>query len=399
MKKIMFLGGSRFLIPAIKAAHDLGLYVITADYLPNNYAHRFSDEYVNVSIIDKEATLIEAQKRNIDGISSFACDPGVTTMAFVAEKMGLPCVGSYESVSILQHKGSFRRFLREHGFNTPLSQNYSSRTAGIFDADRFKFPVIVKPVDSAGSKGVTKCNGKEDLEDAIERALRFSHCGEYVIEEFLPQKGYSSDCDSYSIDGELVFASFSSQRFDIKSANPFTPSAYSWPATISAANQIYLKSELQRLISLLGLRTSIYNIETRETIEGIPYIMEMSPRAGGNRLSEMIKLVNGVDLISLHVSHCVGIPSGFQPESAHCSSVAEIILHSKKPGVFDEVHIDRTIDKNVIEKDLWVSPGDYVNAFRGANDAIGTIVLSFENQVEMDLVLRNIDKYISVVTR
>ena len=76
-KKIMLLGGLRYLKPVIDAAHKQGYYVITADYLPNNIAHKWSDEYCNVSIIDKEAVLKEAQRLQIDGIMSFACDPGV----------------------------------------------------------------------------------------------------------------------------------------------------------------------------------------------------------------------------------------------------------------------------------------------------------------------------------
>ena len=103
MKKLMILGGSRYALPVIDAAHKLGIYVITCDYLPDNIAHKYSDEYCNVSIIDKEKTLEYAQKLEIDGIMSFACDPGVITAAYVAQKMRLPNVGPYESVCILQN--------------------------------------------------------------------------------------------------------------------------------------------------------------------------------------------------------------------------------------------------------------------------------------------------------
>ena len=105
MKKLMLLGGSRYLLPVIECAHKLGLYVITCDYLPDNTAHKYSDEYCNISIIEKDAVLECAEKLKIDGIMSFACDPGVVTAAYVAEKMGLPFQGSYTTVSILQDKG------------------------------------------------------------------------------------------------------------------------------------------------------------------------------------------------------------------------------------------------------------------------------------------------------
>ena len=145
MKKLMILGGSRYALPVIKAAKQLGIYTITADYLPNNIAHKFSDEYVNVSIIDKEKTLEIAQERNIDGIMSFACDPGVVTAAYVAEQMGLPNVGPYESVCILQNKGKFREFLTKNGFTVPIAKGYKNADDALKDVEMFHWPVIVKP--------------------------------------------------------------------------------------------------------------------------------------------------------------------------------------------------------------------------------------------------------------
>lgn len=124
-KRLLLLGGSHYILPVIEAAHNLGYYVITCDYLPDNIAHKYSDEYCNVSITDKDAVLFTAKKLHIDGIMSFACDPGVTTAAYVAEKLGLPHCGSYESVSILQNKKKFREFLRENGFNVPMAKGYT----------------------------------------------------------------------------------------------------------------------------------------------------------------------------------------------------------------------------------------------------------------------------------
>lgn len=88
-KKLMLLGGIRYLLPVIEAAHEQGYYVITADYLPDNIAHRYSDEYVNVSIIDKEAVLKVAREKEIDGILSFGVDPGVVSASYVQTQMGV----------------------------------------------------------------------------------------------------------------------------------------------------------------------------------------------------------------------------------------------------------------------------------------------------------------------
>jgi len=150
----MILGGSRYALPVIRAAHDLGVYVITADYLPDNFAHKYSDEYCNISIVEQEAVLKKAIEMQIDGITSFACDPGVLTAAYVAEQMGLPSVGSYEAVSILQNKAKFREFLSENGFNVPTAKGYTSIDKAMEESGIFHWPVIVKPTDAAGSKAV-----------------------------------------------------------------------------------------------------------------------------------------------------------------------------------------------------------------------------------------------------
>ncbi len=84
-KKLLLLGGIRYLLPVIDAAHKLGVHVITADYLPDNIAHKYSDEYVNVSIIDNKAVLMEAQNNHHDGILSLAFDHGIATAKHVTE--------------------------------------------------------------------------------------------------------------------------------------------------------------------------------------------------------------------------------------------------------------------------------------------------------------------------
>lgn len=379
-KKLLLLGGSHYLLPVIEEAHRLGIHVITCDYLPDNAAHKYSDEYHNVSIIDKDAVLALAKKLKIDGISSFACDPGVVTAAYVAEKLGLPFAGSYESVSILQDKGRFRRFLADNGFNAPWSGSYESADEALADASRFTYPAIVKPVDSAGSKGVRRIDSLDELKSAAEHALRFSHGGRFIVEQFLEKQGASSDSDSFSVDGKLVFTSFDDQLFDERAENPYTPAAYCWPSSMPQWAQDELKGELQRLIDLLGLKTALYNIESRLCTDGKTYIMEMSPRGGGNRLSEVLHMATGVNLIRGIVMASVGLEPDCVCDKPYDGLWAEIILHSDKNGRFKELWIDPACEGCIVERDLWVSPGDEVERFSGANKAVGTLVARFADR-------------------
>lgn len=117
--------------------------------------------------------------------------------------MGLPNVGPYESVCILQNKSKFRDFLTKNNFKDPKAKGYISIDDAMKDVEIFHLPVIVKPTDSAGSKGVMHVDDPKDLESAIKYALKYSHSNEFIIEEYITQKGYSSDTDSFSINGKL----------------------------------------------------------------------------------------------------------------------------------------------------------------------------------------------------
>lgn len=397
MKKLLLLGGLRYLIPVIIAAKRMGYYVITCDYIPENIAHKYADEFHNISIIDKEAVLKLAISLKIDGIMSFAIDPGVITAAYVREKMGLPSPGPYESIKILQNKNLFRNFLENNNFNVPKSRSYSDIEQAIDEFDCFDMPVMVKPVDSAGSKGVSKVSRVEDLKPALTHAMSFSNAGIIIIEDYLESKGYSSDSDCFSINGTLEFVTFSNQRFDPNSPNPYTPSAYSWPSSISENNKTYLKSELQRLITLLGLKSSIYNIEVRVTPDDKAYIMEVSPRGGGNRLSEMILYATGIDLISCAIKAVLGEEIEDIPRLSYNGNWAEVIIYSNEPGVFKELRIDSKVERYIVEIDLWVQKGDHVNGFTGANEAIGTLVLKFDNPEMLESVISNYSQYIKVI--
>lgn len=395
-RKLMLLGGLRYLLPVIDAAHHLGCHVITCDYLPGNIAHKYSDEYHNVSILDKEAVLSLAQELKIDGIMSFAVDPGVVAAAYVADRMGLPQAGPYESVCILQNKERFRSFLESNGFNVPKSRGFSTYEDAYAETDYFTWPVIVKPVDSAGSKGVSRVDSPEDLKAAFENAKSHSFSDKVIIEEFIEKEGCSSDSDCFSVDGELKFVSFSAQRFDESASNPYTPAAYSWPSTMTREQESELTLEIERLITLLGMRTSIYNVETRVGKNGKCYIMEVSPRGGGNRLAEMLRMATGVDMITAAVKAALGENVTDIEQKPYDGHWAEVILHADKSGTFQGLEITRELEPYVMEKDLWVKTGDKISSFNGANDAIGTLVMKFCAQDKTEEILGKIGSNIKL---
>lgn len=395
-KKIMLLGGLRYLLPVIDSAHKLGLYVITCDYLPDNIAHKYSDEYHNVSIIDKDAVLKLAQELQIDGIMSFAVDPGVVTAAYVQEQMGLPSFGPYESVCILQDKARFRDFLRKNNFNCPWSYGFDSIESAMASVPRFTWPVIVKPTDSAGSKGVSKVDNPDSLPHALKYAMQNSLNKNIIVEQYLEKVGCSSGSECFAENGKFNFISFASQRFDESASNPYTPAGTSWPSTFSAEQEKEFTSELQRLIKLMGMKTSLYNVEVRVAVDGKLYIMEVSPRGGGNRLAEILQLATGAPLIENSVRACVGMPLKPTPQCQYDGHWLLLMLHADKDGVYESLSIHSDYVKYVVERDVWVVPGDAVRAFRGANDAIGTLVMCCESAEQIEYIFSHISEIVNV---
>jgi len=395
-KKLLLLGGSSFLRPLIREAHALGIYVITCDYLPDNAAHRLSDRYLNISILDRDAVLEAARALEIDGVMSFACDPGVVTAAYVAEKLGLPSPGSYDATCILQDKGRFRAFLRDNGFTVPWARRYTDKAAALNDA--LGYPCIVKPVDCAGSKGVRRVDSPEALPAAIDYALDFSHSGAFIIEQFIQQQGFSSDTDCFVIDGRLAYCSFDEQRFDRAAENPYTPAAYSWPSSMPPEIQAELRAELQRLMTLLHVGTGVFNIETRQGTDGKAYIMECTPRGGGNRLSEVLEMASGVKLVQNAVRAAVGLPVDEMQDPVYNGHWAELILHSDRAGVYERVELSPEVRPYIVEADYWVTPGETIEAFSGANKAIGTLVLNFPDRPTLERYMSG-DFWYQVITR
>ena len=393
----MFLGGISYLLPAIEVAHKRGCHVITVDYLPDNIAHKYSDEYHNVSILDKEAVLRLAQELQIDGILSYAVDPGVVSAAYVAEQMGLPFSCSYDAACILQDKAFFRQFLADNRFNVPTAKGYTDVDDAIDDVGHIRWPVIVKPVDSAGSKGVTRVDSQDALIDAIRHALEESHNGHFIIEDFLEKEGLSSGSESFFVDGELKYNAFYDQYFDNEAANPYIPSAEIWPTDKSEAYQNEIRRELQRLGSLLGFRTGLFNVEWRVCKDGKVYLMEVSPRAGGNRLAEILNYATDIDIIEAEVSKAIGEPLPDVHEPEYNGSYAIWVLHSQREGTFRELVIGDDIKQSIVETELRVEKGQQIKSFSGANDAIGTLFVKANSRASLDTIIHQLKEKVQII--
>ena len=151
------------------------------------------------------------------------------------------------------------------------------------------------------------------------------------------------------------------------------------------------------------MQTSVFNIETRVSTDGKPYIMECTPRGGGNRLCEMLRYATGKDLITAQVRAAVGdavdVETITPDAEMYHGHWAEIILHAKKSGVYEGIEIAKDLPAEVVEKDMWGRKGDKVEAFNGANNAIGTLVLRFADKEEMEYAVTHQHEWLRIDVR
>ena len=395
MKKILLLGGANTQIPSILTAKKMGYYTITCDYLPDNPGHKFADEYHNVSTTDKEAVLALARELQIDGILAYATDVAAATAAYVSEAMGFP-TSPYKSVDILTNKDKFRAFLEENGFCTPRARGYSSVEEAKKDLENFKFPVMVKPVDSAGSKGVARMDDASQLEELVENALQYSRCKRFIIEEYVEKYRYQIAGDGFSVDGKLVFRCFANEHFSNKAASPYVPIGESFPYDMPKEVHEKVHAEIQRLLPLLDMKTQAYNFDIRIDKDYNVYLMEVGPRNGGNMIAQVIEKATGIPFVEYMLKAAMG---------EDCSDLKMVepegfwscyILHTLKEGNFKRIQYTDEIKKNIVEEHIHVKEGEKLIPFTGSNGTVGVLILRYDSMEEMLHKMDNMYDYITV---
>ena len=390
------LGGSTSQVCAIKKAKEMGHYVIICDYLPDNPGQYVADEFYQISTTDKEAVYNLAKNLNLDGVVCYASDPAAPTAAYVCEKLGLP-TNPYESVMILSNKDTFRDYLKNHGFNVPESKGYDNFDDYIHDKDNFNYPVMVKPVDSSGSKGINKVCNSDDLEYAYNDAMRYSRCKRIIVEDFIEKKGYQISGDGFSVDGILKFRCFGNEYYSNNEIKEYVPLGEFWPSLLDDKTQDRVHNELQRLITCLGMKTGAYNIEVIIDKNDDIYILELGARNGGSLIPQIIQYATGVDMVEYTIKAALGEDCSdltiVEPKGYWCN----YMVHSLNDGIYGGVQIEETIKNNLVEFKTDYKFGDKVYAFENSGHAIGTMVFKFDSFERIISSIRSFNRCVKVL--
>ncbi len=392
MKRLLLLGGSSQQIVAIETAKRLGYYTILCDFLTDNPGQYHADQFYLTSTTDKEAVLQVAKEEKIDGILAYASDPAAPTAAYVAEKLGLP-TNPYLSVETLCNKDKFRSFLKENGFHSPTAVGYVDKN---IDKALFKLPVIIKPVDSSGSKGATVLHSWEGLEEALDFAFSFSRSHKIIVEEFIEKKHeYLIGGDIFVADGKVVLWGLLNCHRD-QNVNALVPVGKSYPLLLEDGNVREVKKTLQKMVDKLGLRFGSVNVELVVDKYDQVWPIDIGPRAGGNMIPDLLGMIFGVDVVEMAVRAAMGEPI-CTDEKEGTPYYATHNLHSGKNGSYQGIEFSEELEKYIIRKCLYKKAGEKVEYFDNAAKALGIIFLKFPDQETAKDVLGRIHELYKVI--
>nr|VFK39510.1 MAG: ATP-grasp domain-containing protein [Candidatus Kentron sp. SD]VFK44550.1 MAG: ATP-grasp domain-containing protein [Candidatus Kentron sp. SD] len=391
VKKLLILNGSHSDIPLIQAGKKLGYHVITTGNIPELLGHRYADEYHPADFSDCDAILDLAKRLRIDAICACANDFGAITAAYVAEAMGLPGRDPYEVALTIHHKDRFKRFSSDNALTTPMARVYATPDSAFAEGDRFSFPLMVKPIDLTGGKGITKVASPEDLSVAIRKAFSASRVRRIVIEEFV--EGSLHSFSSFIVDGRIVFY-FCDNEFSY--INPFLVSTSAAPAVGIDRVVHQLIDQLEGVVSRLSLVDGI--LHAQYILKGdTAWIIEITRRCSGDFYPNPVNLSCGLDWAEWIVkaetgADCAGFPRVEQRGyyGRHC-----IMSHAN--GVVEDIAIDERIRPNIHGSFMMWKPGHRVSDFMV--DKLGIVFLRYDSMDEMMERTTNLNRLIRVRLR
>lgn len=400
MRKILLLGGSAQQLVAIEKAKELGYYTVLCDYLLDNPGQYIADKYYPVSTTDCESIYSIAKNEQVEGILAYASDPAALPAAIVAEKLNLP-TNPVESVKILGLKHHWRNFLKDNNFACPQHFQFESNILIeelVKEIEEFSLPLVVKPTDSSGSKGVSIINEIEELNKAISYAKSYSRNNELIIEEYI-ERSFPSVIggDIFVWDGKIVLYGLMECLRDLTNS-PLIPIGEKKPLLVSEDEERLIKSELQRVITTLGIRFGELNVEILLDKNRKVHFLELGPRAGGNMIPIQLSDAYGIDLVEANIKAAMGEVPSFLNKALSVKSgcYMHYVLHSYNSGNFRGVSIDKSIEDKVYRKVIYKKEEDKIEYFDGAGKAIGIIFLHFNNVDEMEFFCRNHNSLVKI---
>lgn len=293
-KKVLILGANPETVSLVSKAKEMGLYTIVTDNNPYAYAKSYADKAYDVDATDVDSLIELARAEKVDGILVGVAESLLSSYYDVCTKMGIPCYSTKDKFNIMINKDYFKSKCREYG--VPTIKEYS-----LDDADKIEYPVIVKPVDSCSSKGITVCHNENEVKKAIKYALEFSNSKKYIIEKYMT----GDEVISYYVmqDGNPIFVAMC-DRYTYKAKNDKVqlPTSYIYPSRYINSYIEKTDQYVKNMIKELGLDNGSIFFQAFVDENGIVRIYEPGYRLNGAQEHIIVSKVSDIDAKELYIN-------------------------------------------------------------------------------------------------
>ena len=379
-KTLLIVGAGFGQVPAIKKAKELGLDTIVIDKNPNAIGMAMVKKSFPVDIIDEEAVLSLAKKHNIDGVMTMQTDLPIPTIGLLNDTLKLKGV-SYQCALDCSHKTQTRIKLKEKQIPQPDFEIVTTYDQAIKAASKIGYPIIVKAVDSSGSRGVTKVKTESAVRDAFDEALKYSRQKNILVEDFID--GIEIGAQAFSVNGECVKVLIHNDT--LAPGEFMVPTGHSFPTFIEGEQLEYALKSIKDCVEALNINEGPSNIDLIfDKKDGKAKIIEVGARIGATCLPELVEHFSGIDWVKATILNALGEEVDLT-EKQFVPTAAEI-LEAPKDGVLQDIIVPEFVSnhKNLLEIEITVEKGEEVSILRKGTDRIGKIIVKGDTYTEAE---------------
>lgn len=379
-KKLMILGAGVYQVPLILRAKEMGLETCVVSVVGDYPGISLADRFYALDTRDYESVLKVAQEENISGICTSGTDVAVQTIGYICGKMKLPGI-SWEAAQKVTDKWKMKTAFFQGGVAT--AQFYKVKTVKEVEmlAQSLGYPLMIKAVDSSGSRGIVRINRKEELSDACEQVKRVSKKEYFLVEEYI-------QADEIGVDGfvgtERIEAFFPHKKFTYKNEGVTVPIGHAFPYEMS----MELYQELYRQISLaiqaLNLKNCPFNADVFVKGNKV-WIIEMGGRTGATCIPELISIYQNRNWYTQIIESSLGYPVDFRKKTFH-PCMAKLLFSTRNGKI---IQIDRekldSLTQQGIYWQLDVQEGMQVEKLKNGTDRIGHVIVETDEEIQLDV--------------
>ena len=332
MKKIAIIGANDFQNPLILKAKSLGYETHVFAWQDGSIGEKTADYFYPISIVEKDEILEKCKEIGIDAIATIASDLATLTVNYVAEKLGLPG-NSLECTKKSTNKYEMRKAFKEAGVATPGFEIVSS-PKDIEKLNDMEYPLIVKPTDRSGSRAITKIYKKEELAEAISKAIENSFEKKAIVEEYIEGNEFSAEVITYN--GEHKFLKIT--RKATTGAPHFIETGHIESAGLSKDMEEKVYKELTKALTALEITNSATHSEFKITPNGDVRIIEIGARMGGDCIgSDLVQISTGYDFVKMVIDVAMGNKPSFEKVTEPKVAAIKFIFNQNDVNEYEKV--------------------------------------------------------------